>query len=154
MVDTSEVSKLVTEVSDLFVDASVFADPARDSWLFQFTSGLDVIATLEEDRHALAISAELGILPEENRVDLLGYFLKVNQSWAGTGSLRFAMLADTDKTITLLWDIPMNGLARHDLFAALSEFAERAQGWRELLKAGVLLTQELATEIPQNSLKI
>ena len=154
MVSHNEVSKLITEVSDLLVDASTFADPNRDSWLFQFTTGLDVIATLEEDRHALAISAELAPLPEADPAELLAYLLKVNQSWAGTGSLRFAMLADTDKTLTLLWDIPVNGLDRRDLFTALTEFAQRAQGWSELLNTGQITMQDLLTELPENSLKV
>lgn len=123
----------------LLVDALNICDAAEAmeidapaSWLVIYDADTALGLDHEAGTGRLVLSADVGEAREHAPADLLRLLLVYNSAWRETGGMRAAI--DADDVVSLVLDVPIDGLDATSLAARLDNFADAARAWRSRLQ--------------------
>ena len=94
--------------------------------------GVVVALLADEAQDSLALYADLGALPRNDRDALMQAMLQANFGWAQTRGATLA-LEGQSQTVALGKRVPLQGLQGPALMRNVMEFAEVARDWQQLL---------------------
>ncbi|MEM8754759.1 MAG: type III secretion system chaperone [Pseudomonadota bacterium] len=126
------LTSLLLDALDICDAAEAVEVDAAASWLVIYDAetalGLDHVA----ETGRLVLSADIGEAPEHAPADLLRLLLVYNSAWRETGGMRAAV--DADDVVSLVLDVPFDGLDASALAARLDNFTDATRAWRSRLR--------------------
>lgn len=132
------LTETITETGGLDDAIALILQKGDDVWQVDYE---DVAIELEfhEATGRLVLSAELGVPPQERRLEVFEALLSYAMLWRETGCIRVG-LGGSDGPLALMADLAADELLPATLAVALADFAAKVRVWR-----GYVIAQETQT---------
>ncbi|MEM7021242.1 MAG: type III secretion system chaperone [Pseudomonadota bacterium] len=144
--DLDSFRQLLTDVAELVPISEIREYADGPAWTLAVDEETAVFVEWVGNRRAVVVYSEIGALMED-RATAMEHLLYYNGAWRETGGLRFAL--DPDDTVTLAYDLPLEGIDPEVMAASLSTMIEAVRGWSQIFdRASTAGWETSASEIP------
>lgn len=140
MLPIEEINTLVAEAGPLDSEILSVSRIANDAWAIEYEP---VMVELEYDasRGRLLLQTEIGVVPEEQKAQLLSAMLNVSFLWRESGGLHLAM-AGREGAAMMMVDLAGDELTTQSIATVAGNLVERVLIWRGIFASAMKTNQE------------
>lgn len=129
------LKQLLAEIGPATEEVMIVQQLEADSWHVLLDENLGIDLDYLEDQEKLVLSVELGSPPPDKLAATYAFLLHYNFIWLQTGCLKMGLDA-SNGSISMTFEANASALDLNNLQSLLTEFAQKALVWRELITVG------------------
>lgn len=127
----SPIHALMKEVGPLLQLQEILQSTEEAGWSLEWTDGVVVTADHDEEEQRVTLSTHVGKMPDQRVAELALLLLRYNALWQETGGIRLGL---QDQDIVQMFDFSAPGMDLPVLCHILTDFAEKARVWSQLVE--------------------